>query len=237
MKRKFDFGKIDFKNNGKKVNRVTIEMEYKENKNKKCFSVVGNVWNQNETDIVCGGQCLDKISEYINDPVFSEILRLWKLYHLNDMHPECEHQNAAGWNILAKKEVVLYHWNMTKMAIKQQNEVKEIIMSAAKSGRTFTPTKWQTFIINLSYSLTTWEENLSEELSEYYEPKKRLFSSDIGHTETKTLGWLRETVHPYGILSKPCPICGYKYGSDWVYFPIPEDDEKIILKLLEIGSL
>lgn len=29
----------------------------------------------------------------------------------------------------------------------------------------------------------------------------------------KALGWLRENEHPDGILCKPCPVCGYKYGT------------------------
>ena len=63
------------------------------------------------------------------------------------------------------------------------------------------------------------------------------FSNGKGHTEVKALGWLREDEHPEGILSRACPVCGYKYGSSWVYFPIPADDERIIEKLLNEGSL
>ena len=34
------------------------------------------------------GQCLDRAQKELNirNPVFKEIIRLWKLYHLNDMH-------------------------------------------------------------------------------------------------------------------------------------------------------
>lgn len=34
------------------------------------------------------GQCLDEAQKELNikNPVFKEIIRLWKLYHLNDMH-------------------------------------------------------------------------------------------------------------------------------------------------------
>lgn len=111
MKKIFDFGKIDYTGTGRK------------------------------TDIVAGGQCLDIIARYIKTPLFKEIYRLWKLYHLNDMHPECEHQAAQGWT--------------------------------------------------------------------------------------------HEHEHSRGILGKPCPVCGYKYGHGWNYFPIPEQDEQAIYKLLE----
>ena len=29
--------------------------------------------------------------------------------------------------------------------------------------------------------------------------------------------------HPEGLLSKPCPTCGYPYGSAWLYDPLPPD--------------
>lgn len=237
MKRIFDFGYIDFENRGKAENRVTVEMEYKQDGDKKVFSVFADVWNTRHSDIVCGGQCLDTIAPYINNPVFSEILRLWKLYHLNDLHPECEHQHAAGWDKLASKKVTLHHWRMTREAMSKQDKAKKAALSALTAGETFTPTTEQAFFAGLSYSLTTWTETPPEELAKYYEPKKPLYAGDGGHTETKALGWLRESEHPDGLLAKACPVCGYKYGTSWVYFPIPTDDEKIIYKLLETGAL
>lgn len=238
MKRTFDFGCIDYEGRGKAVNRVTVKMEYKQDGDKKRFSVSANVWNAHNTDIVAGGQCLDTIAPYINNNgIFNEILRLWKLYHLNDMRPECEHQHAAGWHNMAEKKVILYHWRMTREASKAQEEAKKAAISALKSGKCFTPTKEQTFFAGLSYSLTTYTDTPPAELGQWYEPKKTLFAGDKGHTEIKTLGWLHENEHPDGILSKACPVCGYKYGSEWKYFPIPEEDERIIYKLLEKGSL
>lgn len=237
MKRKFDFGCIDFEGRGTPKNRVTVEMEYKQDGDKKVFSVSANVWNARHSDIVCGGQCLDTIAPYINDPVFSEILRLWKLYHLNDMRPECEHQAAEGWRQKAAEKVTLYHWRMTQDAIKEQKAAEKAAIIALKCGETFKPTIKQRFFANLEYSLTTYTETLPADIAKYYEPKKPLFAGDKGHTETKALGWLRETEHPDGLLSKACPVCGYKYGTAWVYFPIPAEDEAIINKLLNKGSL
>lgn len=237
MKRKFDFGCIDFEGRGTARNRVTVDMEYKTDGDKKRFSVSASVWDTRHRDIVCGGQCLDTIAPYINDPVFSEILRLWELYHLNDMHPECEHQAAEGWRQKAGEKVTLYHWRMTREAQAEQKAAEKAALSALKTGETFTPSKDQTFFAALSYSLTTHTETPPEELAKYYEAKKPLFAGDKGHTETKTLGWLREDEHPEGLLSKACPVCGYKYGSSWVYFPIPSNDEAIILNLLENGRL
>lgn len=228
MKRKFDFGCIDYECKGKAQNRVTVEMEYKENRDKKRFSVCANVWNARHSDIVAGGQCLDTIAPYINDPVYSEILRLWELYHLNDMRPECEHQAAEGWRDKAAEEVPLYKYTMTPEAIQQESEIKRRVLKAAKNGESWKLPENERLVLSLDYSITSHLANLPEYIAPFYELKK---------TEKKALGWLREDEHPKGLLSKACPVCGYKYGHSWVYFPIPAEDEAVIYQLLEKGTL
>lgn len=237
MRREFDFGCIDFEGRGTARNRVTVEMEYKTDGEKKRFSVSANVWNTRHSKIVCCGQCLDTIAPYINNPVFSEILRLWKLYHLNDLHPECEHQAAEGWREKAAENVTLYHWRMTREARREQKATENAAISALKAGENFTPSERQCFIARLPYFLTTHTDTPPETVAKYYEPEKPLFNGDRGHTEVKKLGWLGEDEHPEGLLSKACPVCGHKYGGSWVYFPIPSNDEKIIEKLLKEGGL
>ena len=41
--------------------------------------------------------------------------------------------------------------------------------------------------------------------------------------EKKRSGWVYEKEHPEGVLSKPCPVCGYQYGSAWLFRAIPEE--------------
>ena len=233
MKRVFNFGKIDYYHTGRKINLVEVEMSYTEKGDKKVFSVSGKIWNSRETDILCGGQCLDEIAEYIKTPLFKTIHRLWKQYHLNDMHPECEHQAAMGWLEKAAEEVTLYHWVLTMEAFDAKNAAEKAAIAALNAGETFTPTPEQTHMALLKYSLTTPTSTLPENISQYYEPKKPLYRGDTEHTERKKRGFLREEEHPDGILCKPCPVCGYKYGTSWNYFPVPRDDEQIILNLLK----
>lgn len=116
MKKVINFGKIDYNGSGRKNCPVTIELELRkkggeevftldaEGKKKYTgeitpvyyeFSVCGSIWNPSKTDIYCGGQCLDKIAEYIKDPLFTEIYRLWKKYHLNGMHAGAPEQEEA----------------------------------------------------------------------------------------------------------------------------------------------
>lgn len=223
MKKTFSFGKIDFFNRGVRDNAVSVEVEYNEKDGKKVFTACGNIWNRTHTDIVAGGQCLDTIAEYVKDEKFLEIYRLWKLYHLNDMHPECEHQAEMGWAKKACENVNIYNFTMTTEAIKERNALKEKIMQAAKEGRAYLTSQDEQIILCLSYSVKSHIETLPENIKKFYKLEK---------TDKKMLGWLYEKDHPDGLLSKPCPICGYKYGTAWKYVSIPEQDEKVIYDLL-----
>jgi hypothetical protein len=42
-----------------------------------------------------GGQCLDTLAEYVDNPLFKAIHMLWKNYHLNDMHAGTIEQEQA----------------------------------------------------------------------------------------------------------------------------------------------
>lgn len=36
------------------------------------------------------------------------------------------------------------------------------------------------------------------------------------------LGWVRPAEHPSGLLGKPCPVCGYEYGTEWKTEELPD---------------
>ena len=95
MKTTVRFGKIAYNRGNKKYNEVTIDLELRETSEGIEFSARGYIWNHIHTDIRCGGQCLDTIAEFITDPLFKEIHRLWKLYHLNSMHAGTVEQEEA----------------------------------------------------------------------------------------------------------------------------------------------
>ena len=95
MEKKFKFGAIDFEGTGVKDCQVEVTIELRETEGKPRFTASGDIWQPDHTDILCGGQCLDTIAEYIKAPKFKEIYRLWKLYHLNDMHAGTPKQEAA----------------------------------------------------------------------------------------------------------------------------------------------
>lgn len=160
MKRTFDFGKIRYTNKRNRVNRVTVEMELRQQGGETTFtvdcktgektitgttpvyyelSICGSIWNASETDIVCGGQCLDEIARYksqLNNPaLFAVLYDLWKNYHLNGMNagtPEqekaVEEWKAAGnrYDYTAACEMLksrgLYTVNYTGLAVGRRYE-------------------------------------------------------------------------------------------------------------------
>lgn len=97
MKRTIDFGKVDFYGKGRRINKVTVDVELRlDRKGREVFSCVGDVWNAHHTDIVMGGQCLDDLVPFLKrNRTFMEVLDLWHKYHLNDMHAGTERQEAC----------------------------------------------------------------------------------------------------------------------------------------------
>lgn len=37
------------------------------------------------------------------------------------------------------------------------------------------------------------------------------------------LTWVSRREHPQGLLSEPCPTCGYKFGTAWLHEEVPEE--------------
>ena len=138
------------------------------------------------------------------------------------MRPYCPHQKKLGWDKLAGKRVTLYNYRLNRMAFDKKKAAENAALDALRRGEMFSPTEEQVLFATIPYSVKLPEE-ISGENAFYYEPKKPLFPGDESATEVKTLGWLKPDEHPDGILCKPCPVCGYKYGTSWLKEEVPAD--------------
>lgn len=147
-------------------------------------------------------------------PMLRQFFEVWRAWHLNDMTPGCEHQTGPEWT---PKDVTLYHFNLTMAALNAKKAAETAAGDALKAGATFTPTPEQTAAALLPYSLTTHTPDAPEG---YQAAQNTTYSRA---TETKSTGWLNQSEHPDGFLSKPCPVCGYKYGSKWLKREVPAD--------------
>lgn len=84
MKKKFEFRR----NDSPTGRRLWVEIELTENNSfRACCSGPAIYW----------GQCLDEAQKELNikNPVMTEIVRLWKLYHLSDMRAGTPAQEKA----------------------------------------------------------------------------------------------------------------------------------------------
>lgn len=228
MKTKIDFGLIDFYGDGNKRNRVDVELELKETPNGEEFTASANVWDSGHTDIICGGQCLDTLAPFFkNNLLYIKILNFWEKYHLNGMRPECEHQHELNWHEQASEKIKINKYTLTYEAIAAKNEAEKRILNAAKHGQTVQATEEEQKLLNLNYSIESIDGDTP--------PCGELYK--LRETETKSRGWLRfEDFPKFGILGKPCPVCGYKYGSDWKFSAIPEKDLAEIKKIIQEGG-
>ena len=81
----FVFPKIAFYGRNK-VNTPEVTVSLKVGDNKEVLSICGQVWNSKHTDIIAGGQCLDRMYKFLKkDKIFIELYKLWKRWHLNDL--------------------------------------------------------------------------------------------------------------------------------------------------------
>lgn len=172
----------------------------------------------------CGGQIADEVRSGGPAPGWDEEMLqkfcdIWDRWHLNGMRPYCEHQKALGWDRAALKEVKVYHYRLKSEILSRQNRLKHEAQRRLAAGETVQYTPEEQMIANLPYSVDSWKKLDDPN----YEPAKALYPLDHGPEEIKTLGWLSQDEHPHGILGKPCPICGYKYGYSWKYEPIPDE--------------
>ena len=179
------------------------------------------------------GQCIDEIGtgepnaeEGWTREMLDKFCNIWRKWHLNGMRPYCQHQQELGWNEKACEKVTMHKYVLTIDAIRAQNAAVAAAKAALKAGETFTPTPEQTFLANLPYSITSYKE-LDGREAELYKTDKDC------PTEIKALGWLHEHEHPEGILCKPCPVCGYKYGTAWLHEDVPEDELEWLFALPE----
>ena len=88
MRQAFSFGKVAY-NGKRKINEVTLEIELRDWNGYPEFTAHAMVWNNIHTDIVAGGQMIDKLYNKfapLRDSVlYKTIMQLWKKYHLHDI--------------------------------------------------------------------------------------------------------------------------------------------------------
>lgn len=199
------FFKIEWKNNRLSISGVEGPLP-----SGNCRGACGQIDMQIDNEYLSHCQ----FNEGWSPIIFKEFLSIWKEYHLNDMKAGCQHQRAMGWGT---NELNLIHvstnvWGMPKAT-------REMYQWVERGG-----------IPEHCYVYMLVRRCLSAALQgKIYEPQNDTEKSwfDTGiitiKTEKKTDGWVRPNEHPEGKLGKPCPKCGFEYGTKWQYMPVPLD--------------
>ena len=95
MTRILGLGKVDYNNSGRRNCKATLEWELTSDGE---FTMSANIWNPRETDIYCGGQCVDEVASYFPyNAKVQRMVEIWRRWHLNDSQAGCEHQRTLGW--------------------------------------------------------------------------------------------------------------------------------------------
>ncbi|MCP4204243.1 MAG: hypothetical protein GY769_20190 [bacterium] len=135
---------------------------------------------------------------------------LWKRWHLNDMNAGCEHQRAT---LDLSKTVEIVTYQLTSEALSESGAVMTRAKKLLRDGETVQLSAEDRALAALPFQMTTAPDADSIGSGRYKVVKR----------ETKSVGWVNVNEHPDGLLSKPCPECGYKYGTAWLREEVPAD--------------
>jgi hypothetical protein len=205
--------------------RVDIEIGDRLNEDGKVrLSISGDTHYPGARDIESGGQIRDEVLALLTTPrsilnypkeKIARLVEVWDRWHLNDMRPGCEHQRE--WDTREKIQLVTYR--LKDDTLLEQHAIRRNWTKRLERGATVLATEDELRIVAMPWEIKRGDDRPAPE-PDYYKEHGR---------ETKTAGWVRPEEHPRGLLCKPCPTCGYKYGSAWKYEPLPAD----VVKFLE----
>lgn len=201
------------------------KIEIKENG---CLTITGVIGPTHYGNCRGGaGQCADSIragnpkeEDGWTREMLDKFCDIWDNWHLNDVRAYCQHQKSLGWDREALEPMTLYHYNLRKEAASEQKKAENAALDALRQGKPFFPTPDQVFYAGLKYFLNKYSP-VDGELKDYYEPYKSYTGRSA--EEEKSRGFVRFDEDERGILCKPCPVCGYKYGTSWIKEELPDE--------------
>ena len=146
--------------------------------------------------------------------LLDRFMSTWDQWHLNNMRAGCEHQRSnPEWDTTKTVIVTRYTWGP---AFHTMRRAVENATATAEEYAAYQTMKARVYAVTMGFDCPKHE---TPEIGELL----ALGMVAIEKTETKTAGWVSHTEPPDGLLSKPCPVCGYKYGSAWLKEDVPAD--------------
>ena len=227
---KYDPGFVDYNEfqtkPSKNLCRVTWKLRDKNGF--QVFSMQAGSWQQNRRDILCGGQCVDTVAAlFPNDAKLQRMKAIWERWHLNDMRAGCEHQRLLPElqprdQEMLEVSVEFHAFRALEKATEKNDlgpEAKTLACLQAFDVTPFVKTLMDFDRAARLYTLLdSWMPGWRYEHTNYAKG-----ANLVVRPIKKALDWLRPSEHPLGFLGKPCPECGYRYGSAWKREEIPAD--------------
>lgn len=143
-----------------------------------------------------------------------EFFYVWDQWHLNDMRAGCEHQRKGLWG---KCMLTVNTYKLKQELRDRQREIQNRSQKLLIENKTVSITDEEQTVLLMPYEVKAPAEEMYKSIWSFLEKDYVEVSR-----ETKTSGWFYQSDHPEGVLCKPCTVCGYKYGSEWLYESLPQ---------------
>ena len=161
---------------------------------------------------------MDRLAPGWTPAMLDRLWGTWKRWHLNDMRASCEHQRAEGWG---EKELQLVTLRLKTEVLAKREAIEKAALKSLRETGAAAITEEERRVLCLEWSRVVPGGECCEGYAE--ELAKLLVEYEVGHREKKGSGWVRPDEHPEGVLCKPCPACGYKYGTAWLCKEVPAE--------------
>lgn len=146
-----------------------------------------------------------------------DFLDIWHNWHLNDTCAACEHQTGPAWDARKQLEVVPLTWGDEYHRLRKAAEAGEMDRQQYVSWQEVVKAVESLTIAGLRNHTPKHPALWGERGEDFI--KRGLVK--VERTQTTGAGWVYPQEHPEGLLCKPCPVCGHKYGSRWLFKPLP----------------
>lgn len=181
--------------------------------------ITGVVGPRSNGDAYSAGQCYDTMRQGVPNAGWTadklyKLLDIWQQWHMNDTRPYCEHQRE--WD--SNRQVKMYKYKMGEALLKAQNRLKKDVKEKLLAGAMVQLQEPQLSLYDAQYFVKSDSDVAPVGYEKYSEETKSVRCLYPVDSDTK-LG----DKHPEGILAKPCPVCGYKWGSSWRAERVPEE--------------
>lgn len=168
-------------------------------------------------------EVLPRLSGLAQRERLARMLDIWDRWHLNDLRAGCEHQRQDPAFDPARELVVVTYKLTTAAYQKRERAIKQAARWAALM---FDPALDPALRVPCPLDAVDRALILLDRWHgpHYTTPAEGSLLAgcfEIEKRETKRAGWVTPKEHPEGILCAPCPVCGYRYGSQWLMEPLP----------------